>query len=214
MPDIVLLSHSPVFRAGILSLIGQDPEIQLAVDFNRETTESVRMTNGIYLFSANETSIFDEINSIEDKSQVKILLVSDNDLLVEKIRNSGFGTWGIVSSDTSAEGLKAAIRAVGEGLCVFSRNLLPGLRQAPPSQSDSTQNGIEGMEGMEEHLTAREITVLQQLADGKANKQIAHALGISENTVKFHIASIYSKFRVNSRMEAMIKGVQLGIIAL
>ena len=125
--------------------------------------------------------ISNQLDAFGNKGLIKILVISDDEQLVEKIRNSGFQTYAIVSSDTSAEGLKAAIRAVSEGLCVFSQSLLQGLRPVSPAQMDHPAAGLD------EHLTTREMMVLQQLADGKANKQIAQALGISENTVKFHI---------------------------
>jgi DNA-binding NarL/FixJ family response regulator len=65
-----------------------------------------------------------------------------------------------------------------------------------------------------EELTARESEVLQLLAQGLANKQIALALGISEHTVKFHISSIYAKLGVTNRTEAVTQGARLGLIVL
>ncbi len=62
-----------------------------------------------------------------------------------------------------------------------------------------------------EQLTARELQVLQLLARGLANKQIALQLGISEHTVKFHVSSIYARLGVSSRTEAVRLGVTAGI---
>ncbi len=63
-------------------------------------------------------------------------------------------------------------------------------------------------------LTGRETDVLQLLSQGLANKQIAMLLQISEHTVKFHISSIYTKFGVTNRMEAVRFGVQQGLVVL
>ena len=63
-------------------------------------------------------------------------------------------------------------------------------------------------------LTEREIEVLQLLAQGMANKQIALQLGISEHTVKFHISGIYTKFGVTNRTAAVRLGVRWGLITL
>ena len=66
----------------------------------------------------------------------------------------------------------------------------------------------------EEVLTDREIEVLQLLAQGLANKQIAQTLNISTHTVKFHVSSIYNKLGATNRTEAVRNGVQNGLILL
>jgi DNA-binding NarL/FixJ family response regulator len=71
-----------------------------------------------------------------------------------------------------------------------------------------------GMDEIVEELTARESEVLELLADGYANKQMALALGISEHTIKFHIASIYNKLNVTNRAEAVRAAARLGLIVL
>lgn len=63
-------------------------------------------------------------------------------------------------------------------------------------------------------LTDREAEVLQLLARGMANKQIALELGISEHTVKFHISSIYTKLGAGNRTEAVRLGVRRGLVLL
>jgi DNA-binding NarL/FixJ family response regulator len=65
-----------------------------------------------------------------------------------------------------------------------------------------------------EALTERETQILQLLARGLANKQIAAALGISEHTVKFHVSSIYAKLGATNRTEAVRKGLQRGLVLL
>jgi NarL family two-component system response regulator YdfI len=63
-------------------------------------------------------------------------------------------------------------------------------------------------------LTPRETEVLRLLADGASNKIIAHKLGISDHTVKFHVTSILSKLNAGTRTEAVTLGVRMGIIYL
>jgi NarL family two-component system response regulator YdfI len=65
-----------------------------------------------------------------------------------------------------------------------------------------------------EQLTPREAEILELLAQGLANKQIALYLQISEHTVKFHISSIFTKLGATNRMEAVRMGLQLGLITL
>ena len=71
-----------------------------------------------------------------------------------------------------------------------------------------------GDDSIIEPLTAREKEVLQFMAKGLANKQIAVSLNISEHTVKFHLSSMYAKFGVSSRTEAIRRGIDLGLISL
>ena len=65
-----------------------------------------------------------------------------------------------------------------------------------------------------EELTSREVEVLNQLAKGLANKEIADALNITEYTVKDHLKSILAKLRVADRTEAVTTSIQRGIIHL
>jgi DNA-binding NarL/FixJ family response regulator len=63
-------------------------------------------------------------------------------------------------------------------------------------------------------LTPRELEVLRLMADGASNKIIAHRLGISDHTVKFHVTSILSKLNAGTRTEAVTLGVRQGLVYL
>ena len=63
-----------------------------------------------------------------------------------------------------------------------------------------------------EPLTGREIQVLELLAEGLPNKAIAHRLGISDQTIKFHVASISGKLGARNRTDAVRRAVRLGLI--
>ena len=69
-------------------------------------------------------------------------------------------------------------------------------------------------EWIEESLTPREIEVLELLAEGRSNKSIAQRLGISDQTVKFHVASILAKLGAANRTEAVRLAVRRGLISL
>jgi DNA-binding NarL/FixJ family response regulator len=100
----------------------------------------------------------------------------------------------------------AAIEAVAAGLCVLSPEILARLlaqRQAPRQMASAA---------LVETLTPREIEVLTMLAEGLGNKEIARQLDISDNTVKFHLASIFGKLGANSRTEAVMQGMRHGLI--
>ena len=65
-----------------------------------------------------------------------------------------------------------------------------------------------------ETLTARELEVLQCIAEGQANKAIAARLHISEHTVKFHVNAILGKLAAQSRTEAVVRATRLGLVLL
>ena len=67
---------------------------------------------------------------------------------------------------------------------------------------------------LEEHLTPRELEVLEVLAEGLSNRAIAARLAISEHTVKFHVSSIFAKLGAENRTDAVRRGVRQGLITL
>ena len=72
----------------------------------------------------------------------------------------------------------------------------------------------EAPDVVEEPLTPREVQVLELLAEGLANKAIADRLGISDQTVKFHVAAILGKLGVANRTEAVRAAARRGLIAM
>jgi DNA-binding NarL/FixJ family response regulator len=75
-------------------------------------------------------------------------------------------------------------------------------------------NHVDGEEGFDEPLTAREVEVLELLAEGLPNKAIAERLGISDQTVKFHVAAISGKLGAANRTDAVRRAVRRGLITL
>ena len=78
----------------------------------------------------------------------------------------------------------------------------------------SSQSRTEAPADLAEPLTAREHEVLEQMAAGLSNRQIALALGISEHTVKFHVSAILGKLGVSSRSAAIRHGMRQGLVTL
>jgi DNA-binding NarL/FixJ family response regulator len=136
-----------------------------------------------------------------------LLLLTDDPAAARRLRQLELPAWGVLSPDCSEGELLAALRALNEGLVVAT----PGLLALPmPSRLVS---GV-ATDDQPDPLTERESQVLQLVARGLANKQIAAALNISEHTVKFHVSSIFTKLEVSSRTEAVRSGVQRGLIVL
>jgi DNA-binding NarL/FixJ family response regulator len=119
--------------------------------------------------------------------------------------------WGILPIEASSDALRAAIYAIDQGLVVMSPSVIKAIKE--PYSSPNPGIGGE-KEFISEPLSGRELEVLNLIGRGLQNKQIAQVLQLSENTVKFHISTIYSKLNVNNRTEAAAKGARLGLVAL
>jgi DNA-binding NarL/FixJ family response regulator len=118
--------------------------------------------------------------------------------------------WALLPPDVDQEALKAAIRAVAAGFTVIPPSLtnpvVVGARRPVP-RDGSAPPPVES-------LTARERDVLQHLAEGLPNRAIAEALGISEHTVKFHLASIFGKLGAGTRTKAVRLGLRQGLVTV
>ncbi|HEM47250.1 MAG TPA: response regulator transcription factor, partial [Alphaproteobacteria bacterium] len=114
------------------------------------------------------------------------------------------GARGVLMRDAAGAALAAAAGAVVQGLAVMDPALAPGARIERES----------GGQALEEALTSRETEVLQLLADGLTNRAIGQALGISEHTVKFHVNAVLGKLGAQSRTEAVVRAMRLGLILL
>lgn len=109
------------------------------------------------------------------------------------------GPGAVLSIDAGDEELRAALFAVAAGLTVYG----PGLEPHLPAAAEG-----------EAQLTARELDVLRLVARGLPNKAMARELGISENTVKYHLGSIFAKLDAQNRAEAVAVGVRRGLLPL
>ena len=83
-----------------------------------------------------------------------------------------------------------------------------------PSSADRATDLRAAREPMAEALTTRELEVLAHLAEGLPNKAIAAALGISDQTVKFHVAAIIAKLGASNRTEAVRRAVRRGLVVV
>ncbi len=116
------------------------------------------------------------------------------------------GVRGLLPLETVGSEITRTAEAVAAGLLVVHPAFLDGLSELVPVLRDAARS--------QPSLTAREIEVLNLIAHGLGNKEIADQLGISEHTVKFHIGSIFNKLDASSRAEAVTLGIRAGLILL
>jgi two-component system nitrate/nitrite response regulator NarL len=127
---------------------------------------------------------------------LSVVLVADAE---EARRALDSGASAVLYSGASAEHLVAAARAVDAGLRVVDARV--AALGAPAGEAAPA-------------LTPREREVLELLAEGLSNRDIATALSVSPHTAKFHIAALLDKLGAASRTEAVVRAARLGVLAL
>ena len=122
--------------------------------------------------------------------------------------------WACLLRDADGPQIIGAIRAVTEGLVVLDRGVMQRVSSMVGPDSGPARSAISAAESEfpGETLTAREIEVLQLIAQGLPNKIIATKLGISLHTAKFHVAQILGKLDATSRTEAVTIGARRGYV--
>ena len=125
----------------------------------------------------------------------------DTMVVLDAIRS---GARGFLLKDISYQQLMIAIRAIAAGGTVFQPAITQRLlRAAGTAAADATPV---------EELTARELEVVRLMAGGYSNKEIAHALGTAEGTIKNHVSSILAKFGVRDRTRAVLKALEARLL--
>ncbi len=202
MIRVTIVSPNHAFRVGLREMLGNQPDIKVIGETSELESVNELETEVVILASVSSARLQ------EDKSTYAVLLLTDEVEDVRKIINSTSRAWGVLSTNASDDELAAAVHAVAEGLWVGAPSLVKSLIRLNGRRESSSD------ESLVEPLTAREMEVIQLMAQGLANKQIALALGISEHTVKFHLSSLYAKLNSTSRTEAVKRGIELGLISL
>jgi two-component system response regulator DegU len=143
---------------------------------------------------------------------VLILTMHENeDYLLEAVKA---GAAGYVLKDAPQEELVTAIRKVLEGETTLNRRLATGLlkRLANDARGAAALN-IDARRALPAHpLTARELEVLEQVALGQTNREIAEEFVISVGTVKNHVEHLIAKLEASDRTQAVVRALELRLI--
>jgi DNA-binding NarL/FixJ family response regulator len=195
---VAILAPALALRIGLHEVLRGLPDVEMLAD--SALPQELPQADVWVVTSAD---FIDELN--EEETPALLLLTGNPE---EAARLAGWPVWGILPLDASAEEFSAVLHALAEGLWAGSPALVQSLleRQRLPMLAEGEQ--------VIDPLTGRERQVLQLTAQGLANKQIAAALEISENTVKFHLSSLYAKLGVTSRTEAVRAGARRGWVVL
>jgi NarL family two-component system response regulator YdfI len=209
---VFIVAASPLARTGLQSLFG-DREVKLVgslANFESLAAQFQDVEADVILVEASGEqfeSVIDSLTASQLASEANIVVLSDHSeprWLAELLRA---GVRAVLPNDISVDQLVAALKAAATGLIVMH-----------PAEVDAAFPAAEPasrpLAELAEPLTPRESEVLQMLASGLANKEIAARLAISEHTVKFHVASILGKLGAGSRTEAVSLGNRRGLVLL
>jgi len=214
--DVVIVSRLATVRAGLRALLAGTAGLRVVADAALLDAATVDGPNdvggpddvgGVVLLDA---ATFDEIDDAADAlagAGVGLVVLGPAGGLRRLLVTAPPFAWAFLARDAATERIAAAVRAVAAGLVAYEA----GAQDEPrPSAGagplpDATDPG---------DLTPREHEVLALVALGLTNKAVAQRLGISEHTVKFHVASILAKLAAESRTEAVNVAVRRGLLAL
>lgn len=121
------------------------------------------------------------------------------------VRAMQIGAKGYLSKDIAPDEMVKELRKIKRGEMIYPQKFL--LKQAKINVT-----GVGKKTSQAGELTPREIEVLQWVSDGKTDREIAVKLSISEHTVKNHMKSVRKKLGISNRVQASLKGIDMGII--
>ena len=209
MIRVLIAAASAIVRAGLESLVRSSPTLKFvgaAADLAGLQSAVEREQPDVVLADLDFPP--EDVLPPELVAGAAVVLLVGNPpgpWTIEALRS---GVRAVLPRDVGPVEMIAAIEAAAAGLVALYPGDLQALLPAPSRPERVLP------EDMAEALTPRELEVFAMLAEGAGNKAIAWKLGISEHTVKFHVASIMGKLRAASRTEAVSIGIRKGLIML
>jgi two-component system, NarL family, response regulator YdfI len=214
--SVFIVAASPLARTGLENvLVARQVEIAGRVASLDELEDRLddAPVDVILVDSTGEhlEPLLDSLNATSLASDFSMVLLTEPAAVTAASAGLRAGVRAVLPNDVSPDQLAAALQAAASGLLVLypaqvSGPIINGFASAP------TRSRV--LEELAEPLTPRESEVLQMLASGLGNKEIAAKLTISEHTVKFHVASILGKLGAGSRTEAVSLGIRRGLVLL
>jgi DNA-binding NarL/FixJ family response regulator len=204
---ILIADDHAVVRQGLRMFLALDPELDVVGEASdgRQAVQQVQELHPDVVLMDLMMPVMDGIaataairNEEPDTEVIALTSVLSDDSVVNAIRA---GAIGYLLKDTQADELCRAIKAAAAGQVQLS-----------PEASARLLREVRAPDSPET-LTERETEVLRLLAQGQANKEIARNLHIGEKTVKTHVSNILAKLGVQSRTQAALHAVHIGLVS-
>jgi DNA-binding NarL/FixJ family response regulator len=204
---IVIADDHSVVRQGLRMFLGLDPELEVVGEAS-DGTEALQLARELRPDVVVMDLLMPVMNGIEATAAIRRELPDTEVLALTSVLEDASvvgavraGAIGYLLKDTKADALCQAIKAAAAGQV-----------QLTPKAAARLMQAVSAPESPQE-LTDRENEVLRLLAQGQSNKQIARSLQIGEKTVKTHVSNILSKLGVQSRTQATLYAVRIGLVS-
>jgi NarL family two-component system response regulator LiaR len=205
---ILIADDHEIVRHGLRGFLDLDPELEVVGDA-ANGTQAVRLAHRLRPDVVLIDLVMPELDGIaateticRELPDTKVLVLTSMLEEASVRRAVRAGAIGYLLKDTRAPDLRQAIKSAAAGYAPLS-----------PQAAAQLMREAVAREGPAP-LSVRETEVLQRLARGAANKQIARDLGIVEKTVKSHVSSILGKLGVQSRTQAALYAGRVGLVPL
>ena len=201
---VLLVDDHALLRTGVANIINQEPDLHViaeaangaeGVDAFRDHRPDVTLLD-LRMPVMEGVEAVRHIRDIDPLARVIVLTTYDADEDIARALQAGAKAY--VLKDIAADALISCIHAV-----------LAGKTYVVPAVAAKLAERVTRIQ-----LTPRELSTLRLMADGKANKEIAADLGISERTVKTHLGHLFEKLGVTSRTEAVKVATRRGLVRL
>jgi two-component system NarL family response regulator len=202
--SVLIVDDHALFRTGVATVINKQPDMAVVAQASDGAA-------GLRLFGEHLPDVtlidvripgMDGVEMIENLRQkypaAKLIILTNYDTDDDIDRALRAGAKGFLLKDATSRELVDAMRAVNQGKTVVAPSIATKLAERVTQPT----------------LTAREMSVLRLVVNGKANKEIAGELFISEGTVKIHLTHMFEKLAVASRTEAIGLAIKRGLVRL
>ncbi|MFS0910411.1 response regulator [Microbacterium sp. 179-I 3D2 NHS] len=215
MPDIrvLIVDDDPLVRSALSHFVSRDPDIDVIgqAEDGLEAIDTIERLQPDVVMMDVQMPEMDGIEATGEISRrwphVRILAVTTLDGRDTVLPMLSAGASGYLLKDSSAEEIVIGVREVHAGASSLSPRiasmLIKHVRDSEPTTGDVTAL---------EPLTDREAEVLQCLAKGMSNAEIAKALIVSEGTVKAHLGRMMSKWHLRDRVQILVAAAHAGLV--
>ena len=219
---ILLVDDHPLFRQGVIWMLNNQPDLEIVgevADGQAAIQQADILLPDLVLCDINLPGMNGlEVTRILKRRhpQMAVIILTlheDDEQLFHAIR---VGASAYAIKDIAGQDLISLIRRVGRGEYLINENVLsrPFVASKVLDQFRELATLDEASDTVFSPLTPREVEILDCVARGNSNKEIARLLSISDQTVKNHITSILRKLAVNDRTQAVIYALRHGWIKL
>jgi len=214
---VMIIDEQAFFRAGVCQTLSQQPDLELLeCDLTQNALELIEANLpdvallGSDLASLSGIELGRKIAQYYPNTKVIVLSPDpDDEELFEVIKTAAVAC---LSKKATADELASTIRRARKGEYPINESLMTRPRVARQVLNQFRGMG-RTMEGIVAPLTNRETQILTYVAEGNSNKEIAHILEISEQTIKNHVSAILRKLNANDRAHAVALALHSGWIS-